>query len=279
MQQCILCNTTERTIRFSYAEPDRYETAIGVTSEGYHRRWVQCVNCGLHRSEYSRHPDLMDEIYEKKYRATDSDWRQRTADELFQKIINLPLETSETHFRVNWIESSLGFLQQAKIIDLPETPKLLDIGGASGVFAYEMHRRGWQAEIIDPSADGGFVENYGVSYRQGFYGANSIVGKFDMVSLVFVLEHLQNPMKLLQDIKVNVAEKGVVFIEVPDDSAFLSCTDDHDTFNSCHLWLFGARQLNQMLLTVGFEVHSLLRYVTFRGYPAIMLIAGPVNKI
>ena len=274
MPQCILCGSTEHRALFTYEQPDRYELAIGVSSEGYSRQWVKCLKCGLHRSEYSRDPALMDKIYESKYRDTDSSWRKQSADELFQKIIQLPSETSETHFRANWIDNSIRQLQQAKIIDIPENRSLLDIGGASGVFAYEMHCRGWQAEIIDPSFAGAFVEKYGVSYRQGFYGPDSIATKFNMVSMVFVLEHLQDPKTLLQQVKANVDTNGLLYIEVPDDSAFRSCNKDHDTFNSCHLWLFGARQMHEILSVAGFEIHALQRYVTFRGYPAIMLLAG-----
>ena len=103
--------------------------------------------------------------------------------------------------------------------------------------------------------------------------------KYNVISFLYVLEHLADPSEILSTCKSALDKGGVLFLELPDASAFRISSSDHDAFNACHLWLFGAAQITDLLRREGFSVLSLQRYLTVRGYPSMMLIAGHTEDI
>jgi SAM-dependent methyltransferase len=72
--------------------------------------------------------------------------------------------------------------------------------------------------------------------------------KFDLVSLVHVLEHLPDPGRYLTDLRRSIlAQGGWLLLEVPN----LYC---HDSFEIAHLVSYTAHTLTQVLRKSGFEV-------------------------
>ena len=96
----------------------------------------------------------------------------------------------------------------------------------------------------------------------------------DLISFLYVLEHVDHPGEFLDVIKTNLQLDGLVFIEIPDASVVSFASKDHDAYNSCHLWLFGSAQVTELLKNHGFSVLALQRYITVRGYPSMMILAG-----
>ena len=277
---CVVCGHVEGHVVLEYTTPDVYERKVGITSENYWRNWICCSNCGMYRSEFSRDPEILHTIYEKDYRASGTEWRKNSVEELFLRIIKIPKEESETHFRVDWLFDALTILSKAQLCDLQEKPTLLDVGGASGVFAYAMKERDFDVDVIDPSLDGDFVKKYGIGYQQGYFGTVAMPKeKYNVISFLYVLEHLADPSDILSTCKSALERGGVLFLELPDASAFRISPSDHDAFNACHLWLFGAAQITELLRRKGVSVLSLQRYVTVRGYPSMMLIAGHTEDV
>lgn len=276
---CVVCGSFDAEIIKRYTEPDVYEAKVGILPDGYYRCWVRCNSCSMFRSEFSRDPEILHTIYEKQYRETGTQWRQNGVEELFLRIIAIDPAQSETHFRVNWLFNSLEMLRTASLYQFATSATLLDVGGASGVFAYAMKEKGFQAHVIDPSQDGAFMEKYGIGYTQGYFGKRDLDQQYDVISFLYVLEHLANPAEILADCKPRLKKGGVLFFELPDATAFHLCATDHDAFNACHLWLFGSRQITQLLHQQGFSLLAMQRYVTVRGYPSMMLIAGHTEEI
>ena len=271
---CVTCGETKGTIISSYEQPDAYEQLVEVSAEGYWRHWVSCAACGLLRSEFSRDPEILHSIYEEKYRSVNSGLRSNTVEELFLRISAIPPEQSETHFRVDWLLNALNVLQRSKMIALSSNPRLLDVGGASGVFAHALKEKGFQATVLDPSVDGRFIEKYGVKYQQGYFGQASLGQEYDVLSFLYVLEHLDDPGTILDVAKRCLSPQGLLFFELPDASVVSFGEPDHDAYNSCHLWLFGSYQMTSLLQKHGFSVVALQRYITVRGYPSMMVLAG-----
>jgi 2-polyprenyl-3-methyl-5-hydroxy-6-metoxy-1,4-benzoquinol methylase len=269
-----LCGSQDARPLLRYDKPDQYEEALGIGAEGYWRSWVQCSACGLHRSESSKDEGTIQQIYESAYRDQSADWRQRSAENRFLKIMSIPPEDSETQVRIGWLLKSLEMLGNAGLVSLPKGPHVLDIGGASGVFAHSLSLIGWAAEVIDPCQEGAFIEKYGVKYHQSFYISGLELGRYDGLSMIFMLEHVADPLETLRQSRANLKDKGFLFIEVPDASAFATCGPDHDTFNSCHLWLFTPKTLSMLLEQAGYTIHSIQRGQTKRGYPNLLAIAG-----
>ncbi len=103
---------------------------------------------------------------------------------------------------------------------------------------------------------------------------NSEETRFDLVSLIHVLEHLPDPVSYLTDLRETVlAHNGWLFIEVPNLYA-------HDSFEIAHLVSYSPHSLVQTLAKAGFHVlgiecHGKPRSKILPLY--ITLLAQPVS--
>ena len=98
-------------------------------------------------------------------------------------------------------------------------------------------------------------------------------GRFDLISMAHVLEHLPDPVEYLAHLHTSLLEKGGhLLIEVPNLYA-------HDCFETAHLVSYSPHTLNQTLQKAGFvvvalEVHGRPRsaviplYLTLLAHPA-----------
>lgn len=107
-KNCLICQSKDYRVIFSYYEPDQYEVAVGVSKEGYFRKWVQCKQCRFYYSIYSREKNILDKVYTSTYGNKNSSWRKDSSEERFKQVIALPEGESETKFRVNWIKKNVN---------------------------------------------------------------------------------------------------------------------------------------------------------------------------
>lgn len=273
---CLLCGSEGFAEVRAYAAPDMYEKMVGVAEEGYWRQWVRCTGCGLHYSRYSRDALVLDNLYRSDYRSGAAAWRGGASTrDIFRKVIALPPEQSETRERVAWIKREIATLARDNVVKLRPAPRrALDIGGASGVFAYEFRDADWQSHVIDPAQDGKFLESeYGIPYRAKEYEANAFGVDFDLTSMIFVLEHLRDPAGALAGSVADLASGGLVYIEVPDVLAFERKPPEDDIFCSCHLWMFDPGSLAQLVTRSGFEIAVMRRAHTLRDHYVIRVLA------
>lgn len=273
---CILCNSEEHDVVFSYNEPDQYEKAVGVNKKNYLRQWVKCKKCGLHYSIYSRDKEILDKIYVSAYRSENSPWRKGTPEEVFERVIKLPGKESETKLRVKWIKDNISSLWQSGIVRKNNAPyKMLDIGGATGVFAYEFQDKDWISNAIDPDEGGRFMEKkHKIKFAQDYYRPNRFSCKFDLICLVYVLEHLRDPISLLKSLRGDMTENSFLYVEVPDAISFKLKPKEDDIFNACHLWMFDPNAMATLLNKCGYQIFCLNRLKTIRGHYGLMVLAG-----
>jgi SAM-dependent methyltransferase len=270
---CLICGSTGHKPVFTYAAPDDYERTVGVGDVDYERAWVRCVHCGFHYSHYGRDPEILDRIYESAYRNASAVWRGQDVRVTFAKVTALPASQSETKQRIDWIK---GELAQHGIGQVNGHAHLLDIGGASGVFAYEFQDDRWRSAVVDPSESGRFIEDdHGIPYTQAAFRPGLFDRSFDLVSMVYVLEHLRAPEEALRNARHAVTARGGLYIEVPDARAFAQKPAEDDIFNACHLWMFDPMSLRTLLGRSGFRVVAQEERQTARGHYALMALAVP----
>jgi hypothetical protein len=271
---CLICESASYRIIHSYDRPDAYERAAGLTGEGYWRQWVRCGECGFHYSRYSRAEDILNRFYKSAYRTKDAPWRSETTEETFNRVIALPEGQSETRARIRWIKEQIKDLHQSDLIHWEGPPYgMLDIGGATGVFAYHFQDEEWRSHVIDPADDGRFVEtSLGIPYVQRPYETGSFDKPFELIAMVFVLEHLHQPMEILERTRKDMATDGLLYVEVPDAVVFRYKPAEDDIFNACHLWMFDPISLVRLLDRSGFDTLCLRRTRTVRGYYSLMVL-------
>ena len=271
---CILCGSEKRKIISSFSEPDQYESSVGIGTEDYERHWVACGLCNFHYSTYSRDPVVLDRIYEQVYRGQSAPWRIGSTKQIFEKVIKIPAAESETHYRIEWIKTHIAELAEMGLLSFPSKSRtVLDIGGATGVFAHLFKDEEWNSEIVDPSEEGIFLEKeYGIPYYAQSYGLGKLEKNYDLISLIFVLEHMHDPQAMLTKVHANLSKKSIIYIEVPDALSFELKDHSDDIFNSCHLWMFDPKSMINLTNKCGFEMLRLQRAHTYRGHYSLMYL-------
>jgi SAM-dependent methyltransferase len=141
------------------------------------------------------------------------------------------------------------------VLDLPASGRLLDIGCGNGAFlrAFAGLRAGWKltgTETTDRNRDAVAAIAQLERFHVGDHGR--LDGAFDLVSLVHVLEHLENPVRELARLHERIAQNGHLLIEVPffHDNPFDLLIADHATH-------FTPDVLVRVLRAAGFAIVSL----------------------
>ncbi|MBU0728810.1 MAG: class I SAM-dependent methyltransferase [Proteobacteria bacterium] len=83
-------------------------------------------------------------------------------------------------------------------------------------------------------------------------------GRYDLITLFHVLEHLPDPKSMLQSLGTLLADSGEIIIEVPHaDDALLTLYEcepfSHFTYWSCHLFLFTVSTLEMLVRQAGLK--------------------------
>ncbi len=142
--------------------------------------------------------------------------------------------------------------------------RLLEIGVGHGAFLNFARQHGWTVTGID-------VSRYAASYVQDHFGipvtcgtledAALADGAVDLVHLSHVLEHLENPLSTLAEIRRVLRPGGLLAIEVPNELENLYVSL-HRALGRVkpypvpctHVCFFTARTLRQMLSAAAFQV-------------------------
>jgi SAM-dependent methyltransferase len=137
----------------------------------------------------------------------------------FEQIMELPPEKSDNRARVACV---LAFAQGRKTA-AHRRPRLLDVGAGLGVFPAAMREAGWDVIALEPDART-------VAHLRDVAGVEALaadlltleaakMGSFNVVSFNKVLEHVEDPVALLQSAATFLAADGFIYLEVPDVAA------------------------------------------------------------
>ncbi|GIX05141.1 MAG: hypothetical protein KatS3mg114_1010 [Planctomycetaceae bacterium] len=137
--------------------------------------------------------------------------------------------------------------------------RLLEIGCATGEFAREADRRGWQVTAIDLSAEAialAQTESAGIEYRVATAEQLATEGlRFDAIVACELIEHVLSPKRLLQACYAMLQPGGVCLLSTPNyrcarrlGSRWIGY---HMSFE--HLYFFSDETLSRMGQAAGLE--------------------------
>lgn len=246
---CILCGSGQ------------YEEFAKVESFGFPLVYYQCVQCGF----IFQSPEAN--------QAADKDFYTETYRKIYQSSI-------EPTGKDLWVQEKraltlAGLLQTLKI---GQHKRILDIGASTGLLL-ETFQNALMTDVRDETDQtSSRVEAVGVepgdAYRsyaeqRGLKMFSSLEGlmesnphKFDLISMIHVLEHLPNPVGTLALIRRELLQDdGILLIEVPSFYA-------HESYELAHLACYTPHTLQQVLRQAGYHVFFFHRH----GFPRSSLL-------
>jgi SAM-dependent methyltransferase len=148
----------------------------------------------------------------------------------------------------------------------PGRRRLLDIGCGPGFFLSTAIARGWAACGIEPSRQAAaYARSLGANINEGFFSAATApaLGRFDAVNLTNVLEHVPDPIRILELARDRLEPGGVLAVGVPNDFSPLQVAaqnaanlEDWWVAPPHHLNYFDFESLSALLTRLGLEVRE-----------------------
>lgn len=138
----------------------------------------------------------------------------------------------------------------------PLAKTILDIGSGYGFFLEESKKRGIDALGIEPS-DYLFNESKKKGLTVSHQNLKEFIKtnknkKYDLVTLIHVIEHVNNPKQLLSQLAKLLLPGGFLYVETPNMNSFLFEFEKNNyTFLLVpdHLWLFSKKSFQFLLPT------------------------------
>ena len=154
---------------------------------------------------------------------------------------------------------SLFTLQRARLVEAAKPGgRLLDYGAGSGAFARFMADRGFAAVGLEPYSLGTTLEEKNLRLvRAPLSQVKASLGKFDVITMWHVLEHLEHPVELLTELRSMLAPGGVLVVSVPNFASWQSEIFKGGWFHldpPRHLLQFEPSTLEDCLRRAGFMV-------------------------
>ena len=98
--------------------------------------------------------------------------------------------------------------------------RILDIGSGPGYFLDAGRERGWQVVGFEPSrAAADYARARGLTVVNDFFSARKAreQGSFDVISMSMVLEHVRDPIALIEEARSLLVPGGLLFLVSPND--------------------------------------------------------------
>jgi SAM-dependent methyltransferase len=159
-------------------------------------------------------------------------------------------------------------------------PRVLEVGCGLGYLTYALRRAGYDALGIDvsPEAVASATRVFGHFYRAESIEsyASKCSDTFDAIVMVEVIEHLEDPVKVLQSAMRLLAPGGSVIVSTPNRSFFAPGSDWATDLPPVHLWWFSEDSMHAMARRLGYNV-SLVDFTEYSStYPILHVYRPPL---
>ena len=118
-------------------------------------------------------------------------------------------------------------LQQRRLLEhvnrLKKSGHLLDIGAGSGMLVEQAIAMGYQAEGVEPSY---WLQSramkLGLPVHRGTFPHPDLNPPYDVITMVDILEHLQNPIEILRAVREALKKDGIGMVVTPDAGSLMA---------------------------------------------------------
>ena len=269
------CGEVSRERAVEYRERPSGETPFPLAASGYYRVYDACRVCGHFFAAHHGGTDAR-VLYEGVY--VDSTYGSvESMRAKCQAIAGYPPDRSDNYWRVKRVDERWR-RQPGRLAG--QRPRLLDVGTGLAVFPFGMRQAGWDCTVVDP--DSRAVEHArdeGLTALCGDFVdlPREALGRYDTVTFNKVLEHVEDPVRLLSRAAAHIADSGLVYVEVPDVAA----KDDGLGFNREeffieHLHVFSPASLCHLMDVSGLRLADLHRFREPSGKYTLAAFGSPL---
>jgi len=139
--------------------------------------------------------------------------------------------------------------------------KMLDVGCGHGFLLKEMKARGWDVEGLEVSQTGReyALRNWNIPiYSEPLENLGLPASTFDVVTLLYVIEHIFDPLSLLSEINQVLKPKGLILLRWPQTTPVVKIlgplSNKLDLYHTpYHLYDFSPKTIEKMLFLAGFK--------------------------
>ncbi len=226
---CPICAGTEFE---TLSKNDRYSMGIQTSL---------CLRCHLVMTNPRPTREDMSDFYRYHYR------------HIYNKVEYPTEEYIEAYEVKKRARYTVDFLSQRKLIE--EGTRVLDVGCGTGLILEEIKRRCPGVAIVGVEPGEGFASFSRARLDCAIYSSidqlkHQREKKFDVIMLNHVLEHVDDPVEFLAEIKGLLGDKGSVFIDVPNVQWYSSVEDLHIG----HIYHFSVTTLTEVIRKAGLVV-------------------------
>lgn len=159
-------------------------------------------------------------------------------------------------------------------VNLPKTGKVLEVGCGLGYFTYALNQSGYSAVGIDVSKEAidDATKQYGPIFRhQDFFtlAAATEADKYDVIIMVELIEHVDNPRRYLEHARTLLRPNGVLIVTTPNRSWYPDEVLWASDLPPVHLTWFSEKGISSLANSVGFSA-------TFTPYTTFNLLYGSI---
>lgn len=265
---CFLCGAKNNRFIFNHRGKDIYLDKLGA--DNFRLRWFRCFNCGVYFSK--QHKDI-ERVYDDK-NLYDGQYDEKGIGLRFKKIMSLKESESDNALRVKRIKDFhdryiTAFRQAKKVF------KILDVGAGTGVFLAKFLDRKYAGTAVE-------VNKIAANHIQNTLKIRVYIDlvqnlktaqRFDLITMNKVIEHIKRPVPVLKAIKKMLADKGIIYVELPDVLNYEFCGNASDAFASGHYMVYNPGSMFYLLDRSGFDILSMGRILEPSGKRTIYSFA------
>ena len=267
---CRLCGGALGARLLVHTERDRFEIAVGIAREGYRRCWRRCAACDAVQ-------DVQDPANERKLDALAASYYEvdlgNNLRPKYDRVMSMPESSSDNAGRVARV---LAYVNRR--LPAGGARHAVDIGAGLGVFLARFlpqagtHWRGTAVEP-DPHAAAHLRSLDLFDVIEARFGHDSDIRAGDLITLNKVIEHLPHPQGLLEACRSKLADRGVLYVEVPDEWTIGRRPANDNILGALHKHLYGPRALTALLERSGLVVVRLERMFEPSGKISLVAFA------
>jgi 2-polyprenyl-3-methyl-5-hydroxy-6-metoxy-1,4-benzoquinol methylase len=253
---CPVCNSSE--YENVYIQPIGSITGIGDID--YNHEIDQCQKCGFIFANSLLREDVILKYYEA-----------------MSNYENHGTQGAHSPSEKNNIERQVDLICSAFPVDFKG--RALDIGCSVPYGLSLLKDNGWSVLGADPSEKCVSIakEMYDIDVIKGFFEDINLneTGKFDLIILSHVLEHLISPSDALLHIRKLLKDNGILYIEVPN---LMETNNLTGYFTFEHINYFTTTSLRNILMRNGYNTNNIIIFNNDDfdeiSYPVIGVIAS-----